>query len=122
MDVSKRYKDYSKKTQDSIALLVKDLDNDCPESVLLLTDLLVEEYELLFDAVADLKQHGYNIATENGDNVRNRAVQVAQSSMQAILKILSQFPTSPLAKGRIKKLNSKDEKVDINEYLDNLLK
>lgn len=122
MDITGRYKDYSKKTQESIELLVKDLGDDCPESSILLLDLLAEQYEILFDAVADVRKNGYNIKTNNGETQKNRAIQVVNNSMNYITKILANFPASPLSKSRIKKLSDKEEKVDMNEYLKNLLK
>lgn len=117
MDLLARYKNYDKRTQEAIRLLVNELA--LSDSYLTSLDLLAINYDMMFDAIDDIKKNGYTIIPENGTKpVKNHACQTFNNTQQTILKIINSFPANPLSKAHIKKLNLKEEeKSPLEEFL-----
>lgn len=119
MDLDKRYKNYSKYVQEVIQFLVKDLD--LHDNYILTLDLIADNLELYYNAKEDVKKNGFTIRNERNQTVKNPAIQIINCSQQMLVKLLASFPASPMAKGRIARLNLIDEEFEV-DTLDEFLK
>ncbi len=117
MELNTRYEKYSDYVQNTIQNLIKDVD--LHENYILTLDLIADNLEMYFLAKQDILQNGFAIVNERNQTVKNPAVQIMNSTQQMIAKLLSSFPTSPMSKARLTKLNSLDIEMDsaLDEFL-----
>lgn len=113
----KRYNKYDKRVQEAIKFLTKDLE--LHENYILSLDLLADNLELYYQARDDIQTSGFRVENDKGMIVKNPALQSYNNCQQTIIKLLSSFPTNPLTKAKIKKLNEADitEESPLDEFM-----
>lgn len=116
MNLKKRYKDYDPRVIEALELVVKNIEFD--DAYLLQLDLLAVNYMMLFESIDSIKTQGFTIEYEN-KTVKNHAVQTLNNCQQTIIKLLNSFPTNPLSKAKIKKLNDvgPDDSCPLDEFV-----
>lgn len=112
-----RYKKYDKRVYEAVQYLTKDLE--LHENYILSLDLLADNLELYYQARDDIQDRGFSITKDNGQVVKNPALQSYNNCQQTIIKLLNSFPTNPLTKARIKKLNEDgtDDSCPLDEFV-----
>lgn len=117
MDLSNRYDKYTPYVQEVIKYLIKDVD--LHENYILSLDLIADNLEMYFRSKNDILTNGFAIVNERNQTVKNPSVQVMNSTQQMLVKLLASFPSSPMSKGKLEKLNlMTDFEVDnLDEFL-----
>lgn len=112
-----RYKKYSPEVQETMKLIMDNVEME--DGYLTILDLIAINYVMLYDSIADIRKNGYEKQDTQGRVIKNHAVQTFNNSQMAIVKLLNQFPSNPLSKARLKKLESDDMSGDspLDEFM-----
>lgn len=112
-----KYKKYGDRVYEAIKDLTQDLELHPNYSLSL--DILADNLELYYQAKDDIKMNGFRITKDNGMVVKNPALQSFNNCQQTIIKLINSFPTNPMSKAKIEKLNTTDEDYEsvLNDFL-----
>ena len=117
MDYKNRYTGYRKEVQEQMDKIIDNIEmQDCYITIL---DLLAMNYDMLFASMDSIKESGFDKLDSKNRLLKNHAIQTFNNTQTTIIKLLNNFPTSPYAKGKIKKVSK--EEPDPTEVLDTLL-
>ena len=117
MNYKDRYKKYRKEVQEQMKIIID--NSDIEDGYVTVLDLLALNYDMLFESVDSIKKEGFEKLDFKERTVKNHAVQTFNNAQQTIIKLLNSFPSNPLSKAKIKKLNEVDDSENI---LDELIK
>lgn len=118
MDLKARYKNYSKEVRQQMGLIID--NNIIEDNYIPILDLLAQNYMILYDAT-DSIQKQMNDASDDSRLKKKQNIHTFMNAQSNIIKLLSNFPSSPLSKAKIRKLNHNDDSEDpdvLKEFLD----
>ena len=114
-----RYKKYSKEVQEQMNILIDNAEME--DAYVTILDLLAINYEMLFKSMESIRENGFDTQDVKKRSIKNHAIQTLNQSQMSIIKLLNSFPSSPLAKAKIKKLSELVD-TDDNSPLDKFMK
>lgn len=106
MKLIDRYENYREDTQEQLKILINSVEND--ESYIPMLDLLAINFDLMYSAMDDVKEKGFALKDNYRGQTKNPSLQVLSNAQQTIIRLLNNFPSNPLSKARLKKLNNDD--------------
>lgn len=115
MNYKDRYKKYRKEVQEQMKIIID--NSDIEDGYVTVLDLLALNYDMLFESVDSIKKEGFEKLDFKERTVKNHAVQTFNNAQQTIIKLLNSFPSNPLSKAKIKKLNEVDDSENILDEL-----
>lgn len=117
MDYKQRYKKYRPEVQEQMNIIID--NSEIEDAYVTILDLLALNYDMLFESVDNIKSNGFEKKDFKDRLVKNHAVQTLNNCQQTIIKLLNSFPSTPLAKAKIKKLTDLDDNYEspLDEYI-----
>lgn len=118
MDLKARYKNYSKEVRQQMSLIID--NNIIEDNYIPILDLLAQNYMILYDATNSIQMQ-MNDASDDSRLKKKQNIHTFMNAQSNIIKLLSNFPSSPLSKAKIRKLNHNDDSEDpdvLKEFLD----
>ena len=117
MDYKQRYKKYRSEVQEQMNIIID--NSEIEDAYVTILDLLALNYDMLFESVDNIKSNGFEKKDFKDRLVKNHAVQTLNNCQQTIIKLLNSFPSTPLAKAKIKKLTDLDDNYEspLDEYI-----
>lgn len=113
-----RYENCDKRTQEQLKFII---DNcQITDEYLTSLDILATNYDLMYQSLDDMAKNGFEKLDHCNRVTKNHALQVFQYTQNIILKILSSFPSNPMTKAKIKRIENTDA-LDADEYIADLL-
>ena len=120
MDLKKRYAKSSKKVREAMYNIID--NNQIEQNFIPILDLIHQNYEILYDSIDSIAKNG---DTDDSEKRLKKKTDIHTyfTAMQNIIKLLQNFPSSPLSKAKIKKLNQNDTSDDepdcLKEFFNN---
>ena len=115
MNLKKRYEKSNKKVREAMYNIID--TNQIEQNFIPILDLIYQNYVILYDSISKASD------TDDSEKRLKKKTDIHTyfTAMQNIIKLLQNFPSSPLSKAKIKKLKQNDDSDDMDvlkEFLD----
>ena len=121
MDAKKKYKNYSERTKEWMQQLFDALaegGKQIPPAFMVSLDLLADAVEVYEAGMQSIRDNGVMVANDRGYKVKNPAITIVNNEQNYIVKMLTQYGLTKLAKARLAKIDDEDgEASPLDEFL-----
>ena len=121
MDAKKKYKNYSERTKEWMQQLFDALEEggkQIPQAFMVSLDLLADAVEVYEAGMQSIRDNGVMVANDRGYKVKNPAITIVNNEQNYIVKMLTQYGLTKLAKARLAKIDDEDgEASPLDEFL-----
>ena len=121
MDAKKKYKNYSERTKVWMQQLFDALEEGgktIPPAFMVSLDLLADAVEVYEAGMQSIRDNGVMVQNDRGYKVKNPAITIVNNEQNYIVKMLTQYGLTKLAKARLAKIDDEDgESSPLDEFL-----